>query len=315
MNKLSALFEKLSMVEDSNIVALPIPDFESHRLGKDSQGRPCLLLSFTKGDKANLPSIKLKNLAILFQAKCKITIEQKNEEGFYTLIQFTNENEDLQNYFLQLCSMLLSIVGQNPTLNTIQKEVYFLIELLKNLEEVPIKSVQGLWGELFIIEQAKDIETMIDAWHNEIEEKYDFSFKNKQLEVKTSASKQRIHHFSLEQLNPIDSKETFIASLFVQTKTNGTTIGNLIENIFAKIPNRIDLQTKIQKITSITLGNSIIDAFKISFDYSLAQKSLIFYRAEDIPKIKTENIPKEITNVKFQVDLSEVKASKFYVQD
>jgi hypothetical protein len=161
MNKLNILLDKLAIVDNNSIAALPIPDFRLHRIGKDDQNRPCLLLSFMKDDKTSLPSIKLKNLTVLFQAKCKIIIEQKSEEWVYTLVQFTNENIELQNYFLHLCSILLSTLGQKPTLSTIEKEVYFLIELLKNLDALPIKSIQGLWGELFIIEQSKNIEIFI----------------------------------------------------------------------------------------------------------------------------------------------------------
>jgi hypothetical protein len=85
----------------------------------------------------------------------------------------------------------------------------------------------------------------------------------------------------------------------------------LIESIFNKIPNKIHLQIKLQKIVSNTLGSAIIEASKASFDYSLAQKSLSFYKPENIPKIKPEHIPKEITKVKFQVDLSNVKNTTF----
>ncbi|MCK6641957.1 MAG: hypothetical protein L6Q81_17915, partial [Bacteroidia bacterium] len=43
------------------------------------------------------------------------------------------------------------------------------------------------------------------------------------------------------------------------------------------------------------------------FDYEIAKQSLRFYKHQDISKIETINIPKEVTEVRYKSDLTETK--------
>ena len=52
-------------------------------------------------------------------------------------------------------------------------------------------------------------------------------------------------------------------------------------------------------------NNSCIDYI---FDYQLAIDELKFYDSEIVPKIKKEDIPNEISNVKFQCNLTNIQA-------
>ena len=91
------------------------------------------------------------------------------------------------------------------------------IELFKAIKEPPKKSIQGLWSELFLIEQSANPEKIISAWHSIPEEKFDFSFDKLRIEVKSSVTESRTHHFSLAQLNPVDNTEIIIASILLYT--------------------------------------------------------------------------------------------------
>ena len=54
------------------------------------------------------------------------------------------------------------------------------------------------------------------------------------------------------------------------------------------------------------LGNEISKSLDFYFDYQLAVDELKFFDSGSIPKI--ENIPAEISNVKFSCDLSNIKS-------
>jgi hypothetical protein len=78
-----------------------------------------------------------------------------------------------------------------------------LIELFRMLTIPPKESVQGLWGELYLMAQANDPVRLAGAWHARPEELFDFSEGAELLEVKSAAGYDREHHFSLDQLRRV----------------------------------------------------------------------------------------------------------------
>lgn len=46
---------------------------------------------------------------------------------------------------------------------------------------------------------------------------------------------------------------------------------------------------------------------RMKFDFQLAKDSLLFYKAEDIPKISFDNVPSLVTDVRFKSDLTDIK--------
>jgi hypothetical protein len=93
---------------------------------------------------------------------------------------------------------------------------------------------------------------------------------------------------------------------------NGTTIENLQEMIFKSIPNRIDLQNTLINIISKTLGSNLLNAQNEQFNYELAKQSIAFYDGKDIPTINSNDIPPEVTDLHFKIDLSKVASLNFF---
>lgn len=150
---------------------------------------------------------------------------------------------------------------------------------------------------------------LIQAWHNSVVDKFDFNDGIDKIEVKSTSKTKRIHHFSIEQLNPNPNSELIIASVFVVETGVGESIFDLVKRIEQKIKDH-DLSFRMNQIIAQTLGREISKSFDMYFDYHLALDSLQFYESKNIPSIAVQNVPNEIINVHFDTDLTNVISIK-----
>lgn len=308
MINLISLYKQLKLPtkesREAKFSASPIPGFPKHRLAKDIRGLPCLLIATDESTSSNRPaSIKLEHLEVIYDVDCRISHDGKLEESRFTVISCTEEDTLMQEYFLRIGGAVVTAIGDSPTHKQISKAVDNLVELFRVMSEAPKKSVQGLWAELLVISTAADPTLMIRAWHRSPDDKYDFSAENQRIETKSATSKSRIHHFSLEQLNPPKGVDVLVASVFVERIGAGLSLLDLAEMVRTKINDEPDLLLYLDQMIGMTLGNNWRSAAKDKFDYTLAKKSLALFSSEVIPCIDS-NLPKGISNVHFKVDLS-----------
>ena len=292
--------------------AIPIPNFGTHKLCRNSIGKASLLLHSSKDfDSYNYANIKLKNITILFNTHCRVIQNNKTIEDYYTIISFTGANSELQEYFLKLCSLLLYFITEQPTTHKIQNEIQKFVDLFKILNEPPIKSIQGLFAELLLINESTNPKQLINFWHSFPTEKFDFCYENERIEVKSTSFDNRIHTFSNEQLNQPETIKVYVVSIILKNQTNGINIQTLTEKIIAKLNNDLPTIDRLNTIIFKSLGNSIEDSLKIQFDYNYAINSIAFYNSADIPKIELSSIPKSVFDVKYKSDLTNSKTINF----
>lgn len=307
---LEKLFDEISpplKTEDYQFSAIPIPNFLNHRIAKDKNENPVLLLSVLNLRPFNLETnFKLKNVSIFYDVNCKIKQDLKIVSSEFTVISFIGNDSALKVYFLRLCSALVKSLGNEPNKQLVKREILLFIELFRLASEIQLKSVQGLWAELFIISESKDPVLLLNCWHNIPEEKFDFNNGKDRLEVKSSSTGQRAHNFALEQLySPVETC-TIIASVFVKVASTGKSIEDLQKQISNRITGSIELVEKLKIQISLALGNSIMESSSVKFDFYLAKESLQFYHTADVPKIDIQAIPPAVTEVKFKSDLTGV---------
>lgn len=173
--------------------------------------------------------------------------------------------------------------------------------------EPQTKTIQGLWSELFLIAESVDPVVVLRSWHSLPEEKYDFNSGEERVEVKSCSGSRRVHTFSLDQLNGPIGTQTVIASVFVKHVSGGKNISMLVESIMNRIPNQSGLIEKLKHQVALALGKSINEGILYHFDFYLAKQSLRFYKIEDIPRIKIDDIPLEVHDVHFKTDLTNVE--------
>lgn len=287
--------------------AIPIAEFDNHRIAKDKSDNPTLLISVSNQQGRTIaPNLKLQNVSVLFDIKCNIQQSGNLIERNFTAVCFVGKDNSLKKYFLKLCSDLIENLGNTPTQEGVRKEIIRFVELFRLATEPQTKTIQGLWAELFLIAESKEPANLIRCWHCIPEEKFDFNNGEERIEVKSSGSGLRIHTFSLDQLNSPTDTRTIIASVFVKQASAGKSISELQNEISVRLSAEVELLEKLQLQIALTLGKSISDSMRMKFDFQLAKDSLRFYRAEDIPKILLDNVPSLVTDVRFKSDLTDI---------
>ena len=144
------------------------------------------------------------------------------------------------------------------------------------------ESLIGLLGELVVIHQAENPETLVKYWHSNIDAYFDFSTENFRLEVKTSKSSLRNHNFSSNQIGTDLDNKTYISSVILSLVEQGTTLSSLVDMISEKLSK--DLAAKLLNVVVGTLG-VIPDVVKsLNIDLEMTSKSIVNIPAVKIPR-------------------------------
>lgn len=285
-----------------SVESVPFSDY--HKIGISSEGFPIFFVKCNNDAKSI--DINLELISVLFSQECNIKEEEGNSNDIYTIVLLKTLNRDLQQYFTDVFSIILQQIKQIPTELELYSEVRKVIDLFSSITKPPLKSIQGLWAELLIIERGLNPEYLINAWHISPSDKYDFNDSKDKLEVKSTAKSRRIHRFSIDQLNNNSGSDLLIASTFVIETGTGKSILNLRDIIITKI-NDIKLKLRLNEMIYKTVGNEYEKLGCIFFDYQLAIDSLSYYKVVDIPKININLIPTQVSNVTFDSDLTDVQ--------
>lgn len=277
-----------------------------HRLGKTIEGYPVFFVA-TCDDASCVQPINLEFLSVHFEGNCKIiSIGEDEKVNDFVLITFSSVNSHLQRYFIEIFSMMLSSLPELPSHDSVTMETEKLVTIFHSLDKPPLKKIQGLWAELLVIEQAKNSECVARAWHNNPSSKYDFTLGEEKIEVKSTSSDIRKHHFSLDQLNPSVNSKLLVASIIVRESsqgTNGLSVQNLLSKIMLKISS-VDVKIHVNRVCLNTLGTDYEKSESMFFDYVGAVDSLQYYLCENVPKISKDDVPKCVSEVKFSSDLT-----------
>jgi len=301
--------------EDSNKVfnAIPITDFPNFRVAIDIDGNPVLLLAVSNRLKGMaIKNFRLKYLQLQQNVECKISENDKQSFQTFTVVTFTSEDRQLREYFLRVAESFIKTLNYKPSQEEVIETINKFVEVFRSLSDPPTNTIHGLWSELFVIDISSDPKTLLNYWHNNPEEKFDFNAGVEKIEVKSNSSFERVHTFSSEQLNPPLGTQVLIVSLFMRPHSNGQSIQHLVESITNKIQHDIDLIVKLNNIIFKTLGDSLEQSIKIKFDYNIAKESLRYYKHQDIVKIEEIHIPNEVTEVRYKSDLTEVIPLQVY---
>jgi len=246
---------------------------------------------------------KYSNIELLHHQKKIIQDEQHSEEVLCSSILCKTEDDELNTLFFESLLPLLKKIKfpADP------KELNFLLErlvkLFKSLGGTPKKTTQGLWAELFLIYQSENKKELLECWHEEANDLYDFRKGIFSIEVKSTLGVERKHIFSLEQAYPREYS-VLIASFKLERDEAGLSIKTLIEDIQKDVSEDQDLIEKLNYIVWSTLGNTWSSSIKESFNEELAKKELEFYDIKDIPKLEESSLRiKGLSKISFTSNL------------
>ncbi len=166
----------------------------------------------------------------------------------------------------------------------------------------------GLWAELFVILQSRNIARALESWHADPFERFDFSWAAGCLEVKAAVKDVRQHEFALEQLRSPIGGVGYVASMLLQPLSGGVGVvdlANAIERAVAAYPG---LRQKLWKNIAAFLGSDFSQQLDRRFDLSYAERGLAVYAMGDVPAPQQPSDPR-ITAVRFRVDMTAVTSS------
>lgn len=283
-----------------------IPNYKTHRIGISDEGTPVFFIKHPKNSVVNNNNIDLALIRVLFNQRIKsIDEENKYEEDIFTVVFLKTNDNDFIVYFIDVMSIVIEKIGDLPDSQLLENEIKKLVELFYRFSEPPRKTIQGLWAELFIIEQSRNPEYLIQSWHSGIEDTYDFNDGIDKFEVKSVSNNKRVHSFSMLQLSPNEGSELFVASVFVVNSGNGKTIIDIKKSIESKISS-LDTKFKLNEIISKTIGADFNKVSDIYFDYQSAIDSYKLFYYKNIPCIEKQYIPSELCNVRFECDITNI---------
>ena len=282
---------------------LPVSGYQSYFVGKDRDSYACLLIT-TADFSRRQPPIRLESLDVQFGLPCHIKKEHEpNQEERFTVIRCRSRDHETVRYFLFICNAVLRIVGDRPAQRTVASAVHRLAAIFQKTQKPPARTVNGLFGELYLISRSTNPIRTLTAWRTDETARFDFVEGDVRVEVKATTGRVRTHSFSYEQCNSPPNTLSIVASMFVERVSKGITLRTLIDDIIAVVASDMDLALKLHEVTAATLGTSIKEAMELAFDVTLTDTSLRFFNLADVPSIRGP-LPAGVSDVRFRSDLS-----------
>lgn len=302
----------------STFVALPSPDTSStdlqakvipgrkaDYLAKGASGEPIALLQVSSFHTAK-PSLQLRHIRIEYAQECRIKEEGRSiVAGQFVVIACSADNPTLYELFVRSAHALVDSIPVEPSAAQVEGCVKAFVELFRKLQHPGLRTIKGLWAELFMIASSTSPKDMVAAWRTDIHEKFDFSYARTHIEVKSSELPQRVHEFSLSQLNSVGGTTIYIASLLLRRSSGGVGVLDLAAQIASKLSARSDLATKLWTNIAQSLGEDFSALSDVMFDDAYARHSLKFLHVDAVPSIR-EPLASEILDVRLRIDISRI---------
>jgi hypothetical protein len=276
-------------------------------VGISPEGYPAILLKIKDSPQEKYDSIDLNGIKTEFKLNCNFSLDGNDvKQSIFNIVICTDEDPNAQDFFYDFFERFFS---KRKVISTSQlkKEIQFIRELFGHKKNPGLKTIMGLWSELFIIYKAKDTESWAKGWHTKPRSTFDFKFSNIGLDVKSFGGHTREHFFQLEQLTNISVEQTIILSMSLQESEDGLTVFDLFNKILPKL-NNYKLIKKIENLIFKIGGQNNKEARK--FNENIANNSLLLLRGREVPCI-SNNIPTGISEIKFKADCSHIRGLKF----
>ena len=299
-NEIKALFDTLDGSQQPQGYVSDALAGDKILIAKAPSGLPALMVQHDGNAPGSLDRMSLRNL---FLRSNRMSIGDDGQTEYFALVELTTNEDELIDWFFEVLAPVCDRLELLRTATEIESELTSLVELLAPSPRSLNRELVGLWGELLVISIASDLDLVVDAWHNDLNNKWDFSHKSSQVEVKATTGDRRIHDFALEQFQEPDG--LLLASLLLRKTESGTSLDQLIERLIDETHG--SSRAKIQEITSIIVAGQEKDARELRFDSAEAENNLAFFRAADIPRIEYPP-PLGVSGVRYRSDLQQAQS-------
>jgi hypothetical protein len=281
----------------SGFNAVPFPGAHGYRLGRGPEGSVTVM---TPPDPKPQPAVSLRRLTLAPSVLCSIEGPEGDvDELDVGLIDFRDDSTDLVDHFLRVAATLVEALGPDPSAGQVSSAMQRLLKLFES-SVPPRGSVLGVWGELLTALESSDASTMVDAWHAQVDDRFDYAAEGSRLEVKTTTRAARVHHFGLVQLLPVDGAEQHVVSIMTTEAQPGTSVGDLVAELSGRLP--VPQQLKLLEQVAAILGPDWPETATRSFDRESGVGTFAVLAASDVPRV--EPGPPAVLEVSLTVDLT-----------
>lgn len=280
----------------------PVPHREGIFIGADTGGHPYLFVRAE--ERASEPPLRTTHVSLQLSREYTLAMGGglPNRELFHSLCCETSERPEIDTFLVLIDAFLSRHRGQPIVADTL---TLFFRSLVRLFAVGPGRDLeaerQGLWGELFVMSCVRGFRFWAPFWHTEPTRRFDFSTPRRRVEVKTTISAERMHHFSHGQIYALEGEEIVIASLLLRVEEGGLSLRELIDGC------RLALQDtpfylKLEKAVRRADMEASSETGPV-FDATEASKALAWFRSIDAPHFLIPE-PPGVSETRYKVDLS-----------
>ena len=302
-----ALRQEKRKPQIGSYAARPLRSRSPHLAALTSDELPCVLLRAVDSRREPIPPLRLQGLEIQYDVRCQVSVANApaSEEVFTTVV-CTTSNLKEQEYFIHAAGMVLHTIGRAPTVERIAIATRHLANIFQKLARPARQTITGIIGELLFIRISESPLASVKSWRVADHDRFDFVLGSLRVDVKATERRERAHHLTYEQCNPPEGAAGLLASFQIEATGGGMLLAELIDDLEAEIAESPEAVIKLHETISETLGQSLLQALSVSFDYELAVSSLKLFDLRAIPGIRGL-LPASVSEVRFKAHLGDTQ--------
>lgn len=263
-------------------------------IGYDLNMNTCCVIYSNEKQRSPL-TLNTKMISVDCNSHVQLRIKGNMRYDYVHIIRCYATSHSERMVFLELCDALLTKVPQTHQEEYIVDIFRILIDFFDDSHEISRSQLQGLYAELFTIHYFDQYLPLGKYWHSKDRLKFDFSLSDKlRIEVKSTVSTIRKHHFSHDQLHHVESS-IYIISYLLREDDQGLSLFQLIQDIKPTFENSPDALKQILKIQMKTTP-SLLESIK--YDNAFMVENMRVFKAVDVPRF-SESKPTGVSNAEY----------------
>lgn len=293
---INSLLEEIPASGGEGFNVRRLPDGSAYYVGRDSDGRACLLIH-ARGLSCAVP-LHLAGLEVHFALDCNVQEPGLPEETkTLSVIVCLSRASVIEAYFSSIAELFVRVLGPAPAADQVRDAVDQFVQLFQKLEAPARRSLTGVLGELCFIHLAADKDAAVRGWRVDPEERFDFICGDLRVDVKASAQRLRVHEVSFDQANPSSGSIALFASIWIEPVGGGTTFSTFLGTIERGLAD-IASVAKLREVVADTLGSTLPGAMNFRFDLHTASQSIQLFDARRVPALRPP-LPTGLSGVRF----------------
>lgn len=201
--------------------------------------------------------------------------------------------------------VIVGSVLDAPDVGSVARLVSEFIDLFSKKSTLSDEEIIGFFGELTVIACSEDVDSMVESWHTNMLDRFDFSSGSDRLEVKIASTPRRIHRFSSRQLPSPSGVVVHVASMLTQQVPAGLNVFEMYKRIRDRSGEKARRELDLKFSRFVAIDESKCE--DLSFDFEMAKKSLAIFDADSIPR---PVLGPGVVSAKWESDLTHLEATR-----